>query len=155
MHRREVDAAARLREEAAGALGEAQAVLRPHPAVAFAGFLHDAEKEYAEAVMTDAMVAGEPVPSPAEIGVAVPAWLNGLAEAASELRRHALDRLREGDVDAAERLLTAMDDAYDVLVGIDYPDALTGGLRRTTDSLRAVVERTRSDVTIGAIHRRP
>ena len=67
---------------------------------------------------------------------------------------HALDRLREGDLAAAERLLTSMDDVYDLLVGIDYPDALTGGLRRTTDALRAVVERTRSDVTIGAIHRR-
>jgi translin len=129
-------------------------VLRPHPAVAYAGFLHDAAKEYAEAVLTQALVDGTPVPLPADLDVAVPAWLNGLAEAASELRRHALDRLREGDVDRAEALLGAMDDVYDVLVGIEYPDALTGGLRRATDQLRAVLERTRSDVTIGAIHRR-
>ena len=75
------------------------------------------------------------------------AWLNGLAEAASELRRHLLDRLREGDLARGEALLAAMDDVYDLLVTIDYPDAVTGGLRRTTDALRAVLERTRGDLT--------
>jgi translin len=154
VHRQDADAAAAQRGEAEVALREAQDVLRPHPAVAHAGFLHDAEKEYAEAVLTQALVDGTPVPVPPDIGVAVPAWLNGLAEAASELRRHALDRLREGNVDRAETLLGAMDDVYDLVVGIEYPDALTGGLRRTTDQLRAVLERTRADVTIGAIHRR-
>ena len=154
VHRRNELDAATLRTEAEEALREAQALLEPHPAVRYAGFLHDAEKEYAEAVLTQALVEGRVLPGPADVGVPAPAWLNGVAEAASELRRHALDRLREGDVAAAERLLTSMDDVYDLLVGIDYPDALTGGLRRTTDALRAVVERTRSDVTIGAIHRR-
>jgi len=154
VHRRNEVEAATLRAEAEDALRQAQALLEPHPAVRYAGFLHDAEKEYAEAVLTRALVDGQVLPSPADLGVPAPAWLNGVAEAASELRRHALDRLREGDLAAAERLLTSMDDVYDLLVGIDYPDALTGGLRRTTDALRAVVERTRSDVTIGAIHRR-
>ena len=154
VHRRNELDAAKLRNEADDALREAQALLEPHPAVRYAGFLHDAEKEYAEAVLTQALVDGRALPGPSDVGVSGPAWLNGAAEAASELRRHALDRLREGDVDAAERLLTSMDDVYDLLVGIDYPDALTAGLRRSTDSLRAVVERTRSDVTIGAIHRR-
>jgi translin len=154
VHRLEPEAAARARDEAATALRQAQALLRPHPAVAHAGFLHDAEKEYAEAILTAALVDGADVPGPGEVGVSAAAWLNGVAEAASELRRHALDRLREDDVATAERLLGAMDDVYDVLLGIDYPDALTGGLRRTTDALRAVLERTRADVTIGAIHRR-
>jgi translin len=115
--------------------------------VAYAGFLHDAEKEYAEAVLTAALVAGTPLPGHHDLAVEPPAWLNGLAEAASELRRHLLDRLREGQSSVAENLLVAMEDAYDLLVTVDYPDAVTGGLRRSADALRAVLERTRSDLT--------
>ena len=147
VHRQDSDRAAALRGEAEVALREAQRAVRPHPSVAYAGFLHDAEKEYAEAVLTAALVAGRPLPSAADITVELPAWLNGLAEAASELRRHLLDRLREGDVATAEALLAAMEDVYDLVVSIDYPDAVTGGLRRTADALRAVLERTRSDLT--------
>ena len=115
--------------------------------VAYAGFLHDAEKEYAEAVLTSQLVAGGAISTWEDLAVGLPAWLNGLAEAASELRRHLLDRLRAGQTDMAERLLAQMEDVYEALVGVDYPDAVTGGLRRTADALRAVLERTRSDVT--------
>jgi translin len=147
VHRQDAARAEALRADAKAALRLAQESVRPYPAVAFAGFLHNAEKEYAEAVLTAALVAGETVPTHDQIGVELPAWLNGLAEAASELRRHLLDRLRGGDVAMAERLLLAMEDVYDLLVTIDYPDAVTGGLRRAADSLRAVLERTRSDLT--------
>ncbi|MEJ5255953.1 MAG: hypothetical protein WHS89_11430 [Acidimicrobiales bacterium] len=142
VHRLESDRAAALAEEAEAALREAQELLAPFPEVAYAGFLHDAEKEYAEARFTAALVAGAPLPTPAELGVAPSSWLKGLAEAASELRRHALDRLRDGDLATAESLLGMMDDAYGALMTIDFPDAITGGLRRTVDSLRAVLERT-------------
>jgi translin len=128
-------------------LREAQDAVGPHPAVAHAGFLHDAEKEYAEAILTAALIDGGPLPDHHQIGVGLPAWCNGLAEAASELRRHLLDRLREGQLARAEDLLRSMEDVYDGLVTVDYPDALTGGLRRTADSLRAVLERSRSDLT--------
>ncbi|HUP87562.1 MAG TPA: hypothetical protein VM143_18055 [Acidimicrobiales bacterium] len=154
VHRRQADAVREHTTAAETELRAAQEALRPFPAVAHAGFLHDAEKEFAEAVLLAAMVAGAPLPGPDELDVRTAAWLNGLAEAASELRRHALDRLRAGELDEAERLLQAMDDVYDALVAVDHPDALTGGLRRTTDALRAVVERTRGDVTLAAIHRR-
>jgi translin len=119
-----------------------------------AGFLHDAEKEYAEARVTQAMVDGSPLPSAAELDVGVAAWLNGLAEAASELRRHLLDRLRQGELDRAESLLGVMEDAYDMLVTIDYPDAITAGLRRTVDALRGVLERSRGDVTTATVQAR-
>jgi translin len=122
--------------------------------VAFAGFLHDAEKEYAEALLTVALVAGDPLPDHQQIGVGLPAWLNGLAEAASELRRHLLDRLRAGELDRGEQLLVAMEDVYDLLVTIDYPDALTSGLRRASDALRAVLERSRADVTTTVLQAR-
>jgi translin len=142
-HARRVTALA----ESEAALREAQGVLWSHPSVAFAGFLQDAEKEYAEAMLAAALIDGGPLPDHSDVGVGLPAWLNGLAEAASELRRHLLDRLRTGETEVAETLLGLMEDAYDALVLVDYPDAVTGGLRRSTDALRAVLERTRSDVT--------
>jgi translin len=120
--------------------------------IGHAGFLHDAEKEYAEAVLTGALVGGLGLPDHESVGVGLPAWLNGLAEAASELRRHLLDRLRAGDTSMAEQLLAVMEDVYEALVAVDYPDAVTGGLRRTADALRAVLERTRSDVTTTLLH---
>jgi translin len=115
--------------------------------VLHAGFLHDAEKEYVEARCVAALVAGAPMPGPRDLAVSPTAWMRGVAEAASELRRHLLDRLREGDLARGQELLAAMDDVYDALVVVDYPDALTNGLRRTLDALRAVLERSRGDVT--------
>ena len=154
VHRLEPETARELVQDAHAALREAQEALRPHPHVAFAGFLHDAEKEYAEALLTVALVAGDALPDHHGIGVRLPAWLNGLAEAASELRRHLLDRLRAGELDRGEHLLLAMEDVYDLLVTIDYPDALTGGLRRASDALRAVLERSRADVTTTVLQAR-
>jgi translin len=147
VHRRQPDSVSAGLAECETALRQAQDAVRPFPRVAYAGFLHDAEKEYAEAVLTAALVDGRPLPSHADLGVEPQAWLNGLAEAASELRRHLLDRLREGEAGTAEDLLVAMEDVYEQLVGVDYPDAITGGLRRSADALRAVLERTRSDLT--------
>jgi len=128
--------------------------LRPFPQLAASGPLHDAAKEYAEARLTLALAADRPLPSAEDLGVADASWLNGLAEAASELRRHLLDRLRAGQMNQSERLLTAMDDVYALLVTVDYPDALTGGLRRTTDALRPVLERTRGDLTTTILQQR-
>jgi translin len=147
VHRLDLDEAQASIDEAERALREAQSALAPHPAVAYAGFLTDAEKEYVEARLTRALVEGAALPSATELAVMPSSWLKGLAEAASELRRHLLDRLRGGDLDRGEDLLAVMDDAYDALVTVDFPDALTGGLRRTLDALRAVLERTRGDVT--------
>lgn len=154
VHRLQHDVAAEHVAEAAGALHAAQGALQGFPALAAAGFLHDAEKEYAEARLTVAFVGGYSLPGAEELGVGVAAWLNGLAEAASELRRHLLDRLRGGDTARAEELLGIMEDVYDLLVTVDYPDAITGGLRRTTDALRAVVERSRADVTTTVLQAR-
>jgi translin len=154
VHRLDVSGAAVIAAESEAALREAQQVLAPYPAVAYAGFLHDAEKEYVEARAVAALVAGSPVPGPDELGVSPTAWMRGVAEAASELRRHLLDRLREGSVDRAESLLAAMDDVYGALIVVDYPDAVTNGLRRTLDSLRAVLERSRGDVTTTVLQTR-
>lgn len=154
VHREQPEQVAAFTAEAQDAIRQAQAAVGPHPSVAFAGFLHDAEKEYAEAVLTVALVGGGPLPGCDEVGVQPAAWLCGLCEAASELRRHLLDRMRGGDLERAEGLLRAMEDVYDLLVTIDYPDALTGGLRRSTDALRAVLERSRADLTTTLIQAR-
>ncbi len=154
IHRRDPARVETLIANCEHALREAQAALEPHPSVFHAGFLHDAEKEFAEALLTRALIAGEPLPGPAAIAVGVPAWLNGLGEAASELRRHLLDRLRDGEIVVADDLLASMEDVYELLVGVDYPDAVTGGLRRSADALRAVLERTRSDLTTTVLQAR-
>jgi len=151
VHRRQFAEARELIAGAAASLAEADAALEGHPDVRYAGFLHDAKKEFAEANLTLAFVADEPLPGAGDLGVEVQAYLNGCAEAASELRRQVLDCLRRGDDAEAERLLATMDDVYGMLVTIDYPDALTAGLRRATDALRAVLERTRGDVTTALV----
>jgi translin len=117
------------------------------PEVRYAGYTQDALKEYAEAHLVFAFLAGEEPPTAEMIGVEPAAYLNGLAEAASELRRAILDGLRRGEIGRSERLLTIMDDVYSSLLTVDYPEAITGGLRRSTDALRTVLERTRGDVT--------
>jgi translin len=146
-HRREASTAVALLADARRALDDAQQVLHHFPAIAAAGFLHDAEKEYAEAALFAALATEGPLPDHLGAHVSPAAWLNGLAEAGSELRRLTLDTLRAGDLARAEALLAVMDDVYGLLVAVDYPDAVTGGLRRTTDGFRAVLERTRSDLT--------
>lgn len=146
-HRHEWAAAQDLLAEADRTASELRARLVEYPAILHAGYTQDALKEYAEARLTYAMVRDEALPTADEIAVEPAAYLNGLAEAASELRRFILDGLRQGEVATGERLLAAMDDVYSLLVTVDYPDAVTGGLRRTTDALRAVLERTRGDLT--------
>jgi len=153
VHRGDFPAAEELIGRARDLVGAAKAHLRGHQDIYFAGFVHDAQKEYVEACATLAVIAGRPLPTPDELGIELPAYLNGLAEAVGELRRHLLDRLRAGDVDHCEAILAAMDDIFSVLVTVDYPDAMTGGLRRTTDSVRGILERTRGDLTVSARQR--
>ena len=155
IHRGEFDQAHRLMEEARSALGTGkEAVREDHPDVYFAGFVQDAQKEYAEARLTEAIVTGRELPSREELAVELAAYLNGMAEAIGEGRRAILDLLRHGDVERGERILTAMEDIYHLLVSMDYPDAITGNLRRSTDVARSIMERTRGDLTITLVQRR-
>lgn len=148
IHRREFDDARALLAQANEMVAAAHELLSPHPDLFFAGYLQDAEKEFVEAAAVFAIALGNALPRPEELGVYVTSYLNGMAEAASECRRYVLDTLRKGDAARAEQILEGMEDIYDELISIDFPDALTGGLRRTCDALRAVLERTRSDFAI-------
>lgn len=140
--------------EAEGLLAQAKAAaalmiqdVQPYPDLYFAGYVQDATKELAEAAITLAVITGQPLPDPETLNIEYAAYLNGLGEATGEMRRYALDSMRRDALEDAERLLGIMDDVYTYLVTIDFPDALTGGLRRTTDLVRGVTERTRGDLT--------
>lgn len=150
-HRGEYDAAETLAHEARDHVAEADSAIEKHADVRTNGPLMDAKKELAEAWLTLALVRDETLPTPDDLRVDIARYCNGLAEAASELRRQLLDRLRAGDNARAEQLMSAMDEVYSMLVTIDYPDGVTGGLRRTTDQLRAVLERTRGDLTTAMV----
>ena len=121
--------------------------LKAHPELFFAGYTQDSLKEYVEANVTCALIQNQPLQAPEELGVEDATYLNGLAEVVGELRRRTLDILRSGYSEEAERLLGYMDEIYSVLVTIDYPDAITNGLRRQTDLARGIIEKTRGDVT--------
>ncbi len=148
VHRGEIEHAEELLGESRAAVAEAGEALRDFPTVLHAGFVHDAQKEFVEAAVTLALVDGRPLPSPATLDVAGPAYLHGLSEAAGELRRYLLDSLRRGAIEDCERTLAQMDDIYSMLVTVDYPDAMTGNLRRSTDAARGILERTRGDYTL-------
>jgi translin len=151
MHRYEVDTARSLLDEAQSHLDVARSALADHPDMLYAGFVHDAEKELAEARITFALVTDAPMPSLEDVGVPPAAFLKGMAESIGELRRHILDLMRRGDLKRCEDLLTWMDDLYFVLVSMDYPDGITFGLRRLTDVARSIIERTRGDFTTSTI----
>lgn len=148
-HRDEFDNARQLLNDAGTLLRDMSADLRGHLDIFYAGFVADAQKEYAEAALTVALVNRELLPAPDELGVEWAPYLNGLGEAIGELRRYILDRMRLGKLDVGEALLADMDEIYALLITLDYPDAITGNLRRTTDAARGILEKTRGDLTLG------
>jgi len=148
VHREEYDLAQEHLVEARRMSEVLRTNLAPYPDLYYSGYTQDALKEYVEACTVYALVQDAELPSPEALEVEHATYLQGLAEAAGELRRRCMDLLRHGHSLEAERLLTCMDDIYSVLVTMDYPDAVTGGLRRLTDIVRGVTERTRGDMTI-------
>lgn len=151
LHRGQFDEARALLQTAKDSAAQARESIRQIPEVYYAGYLQDAEKELVEAAAVLAMIKEEPMPKPDDLGVTLLPYLHGLGEAASEVRRYALDELRKGRPEVAETILRKMEVIYDDLITFDFPDGMTGGLRRTTDALRAVIERTRSDLTATAV----
>jgi translin len=147
-HRQEFAAAAQLLEQAATLLNEMAQDLRDHRDIFFAGFVQDAQKEYAEAATFAALAQNRSLPLARDLAIDWVPYLNGLGETVGELRRYILDQLRQSNYDTCELLLRHMDDIYALLITVDFPDAITGGLRRTTDSVRGILEKTRGDLTI-------
>lgn len=151
IHREDFATAQTLLDEARGLLTAMRSDLQDHPAIYFAGFVEDAQKEFAEAAVTLALVQQHPLPTPAVLGVEWAPFLNGMGEAVGELRRHTLDALRHGDLAAGEAYLHEMDDIFGVLTSLDFPDAITNNLRRTADVARSIIEKTRGDLTAAVV----
>ncbi len=153
-HRGEFEQSTKLLDEAGGLLRDMALDLREHQDIFYAGFVADAQKEYAEAALTTALMQRQPPPPPDVLGVEWAPYLNGLGEAVGELRRYILDRMRQGRLAGCEEILADMDDIYSQLITLDYPDAITGNLRRTTDAVRGILEKTRGDLTLAVSQER-
>jgi translin len=154
IHRGEFGAASGLISSAAALVEESRALLNEHPSVYYTGYVQDALKEYVEANAVLAFIQDRPLPSPEELGVGAAPYLGGLADTVGELRRYILDRLRRDDFSRCEETLAVMDEVYTILVTMDFPDAVTRGLRRSTDMVRGLLERTRGDLTVALRQRR-
>jgi translin len=154
LHRGELEGARQLLDEVRAMMEEIEPSLAEHTDIYHAGFYYDAVKEYAEGELTAALVEGRPLPLPADVGVHAVPYLKGLGEAVGELRRRLLDQLRVGDLDAAEHTFSDMEVIHDLLAALDYPDGMTSQLRRTTDVARALIERSRADLTTTIVQER-
>jgi translin len=147
VHRDDVETMKAQLTEASQLANTLRSSLAQYPDLFYAGYTQDALKEFVEANVTCALIRNEPLQTPEDLLVEPSTFLNGLAEVVGELRRRTLDILRHGYSAEAERLLGIMDEIYSVLVTMDYPDAITNGLRRQTDLARSIIEKTRGDIT--------
>ena len=148
VHRQDHDKAKQLLDSAHELLREINHDLAGHGKLLYSGFIHDAQKEFAEGCITLALIAGKDLPEPKTLGVSNAAYLDGLGESVGELRRYILDSLRRDDFSRCEELLIIMDEIYAILITMDFPELLAHGLRRTTDAVRGIIERTRGDLTV-------
>ena len=148
VHRGEFEGAQELISEAKTHLKETGSIRESHPDVYHSGYLADARKEFSEANITLALISGRSLPQPEELGTDVTAYLKGLGDAAGEMRRFILDSLRRDDWSRCEEIMEVLDELYGLLVTMDFPEGVTGGLRHTTDMVRGTLERTRGDFTM-------
>ena len=153
-HRGEWENAAGLLAQAGELVRSLKSIVEPYPDLYYSGYTQDSIKEFVEATLTYAIIRKETIPTPEEMGVEYETYLRGMGEAMGELRRYVLDLIRRDELERGEELLTVMDEVYALLMTIDYPDAITGGLRRISDIVRGVLERTRSDLTAAFENRR-
>ena len=154
IHRQQFVEAKNSLAKAKSLIDEGEATIKSCEELSNAAFFRDAQKEYSEGSITLAFVTSSPVPTPETLAVDSAAYLNGMGEVVGELRRYLLDGLRQGNLSRAEELLSDMDSIYEILVTMDFPDAITGGLRRTTDMVRGILEKTRSDLTLSLQQKR-
>jgi translin len=148
IHRDEGNLARKHLDEARNLVQSLRENLENLPELFHAGYTQDALKEFAEAALVFALINNNDFPGPQDLHLEPATYLKGLAEAVGELRRRVLDMLMKDNAVEAGRLLAEMDDIYAILVTMDYPDAITGGLRRLTDVARGIIERTRGDFTL-------
>ena len=154
VHRGQFDEARQVISQATLRLKETERIRQENPEIYSAGFLADARKEFSEANITLAVISGSTIPRSKDLGVDPSSFLNGLAEVIGELRRYILDALRRDAFDRCLELMDVMDEIYSILMTVDFPEAVTGGLRHSTDQMRGVLERTRGDLTMALRQRK-
>ncbi|CAJ38123.1 haloacid dehalogenase [Methanocella arvoryzae] len=147
IHRGEWDQSAKLIDETRSLVLQVNDILRDFPDIYYSGYVGNAQTEYAEVSILNAVLHGENIPSPDELQVDYAAYLNGVGDTIGELRRHILDQIRTGRPEEGEKYLDLMDELYTELMSFDYPDAITHGLRKKTDVARSLIERTRGEIT--------
>ena len=148
VHRGQFDEARGIIDQAAARLKETEAIRKDNPEIYFAGFLADARKEFSEANITLAVISGSNIPSHADLGIDPSSFLKGMAEVIGEVRRYILDALRRDSFEGCQDMMDVMDEIYGILVTVDFPEGVTGGLRHSTAQMRGVLERTRGDLTM-------
>jgi translin len=148
VHRGEYQRAQDLICEAKASLKQTAQLLEESPEIYHAGFLVESRKEFSEANLTLAFVSGNPIPQPEDLGIDAGAYLKGLGDAAGELRRYILDSLRKDDWSRCEETMEVLDEILGLLMTMDFPEGVTGGLRHSTDMVRSTLERTRGDFTM-------
>ncbi|MHA1579952.1 MAG: hypothetical protein ACTSUQ_10030 [Candidatus Freyarchaeota archaeon] len=153
IHRLNFDEAAQKIMEAKGKVREINKKIENHPAFQEKGFITSAYQEYTEACLLYSLLKDDRFVSFEELDVPCVPYLLGLGDLVGELRRHVLDSLRRGKIEKAESLLDLMEDVYLSLMSVDYPEAITSGLRHKRDVARSLVEKTRGDITLALQNR--
>ena len=148
VHRRETTKAKDLISEAANYIKQTNTILQTNPEIYYAGYLAEARKEFSEANITMALLLQQPLPQPEELGVNIIDYLKGMGDSVGEVRRYILDSLRRDEWQQCEDAMEIMDQIYTLLVTLDFPEGVTGGLRNTNDMVRKTLERTRGDFTV-------
>ena len=153
-HRGEYDEAAKSLSSAHKTILEAHKELSRSEFVEKSRILAVAYQELAEAATLLALLRDNVVISPEEYEIPSRPFLTGLADTVGELRRATLESLRHDKVQQAEQLLGLMEEILEEIGALDFPNALIPDLRRKCDVARALVERTRADVTTAVRQKR-
>ena len=151
VHRQELNEAEEYLIECQKCLSELMILTYDYPMIKYNGFVVDAEKEMVEASLVLTFEKDSILLFPSELNVSAVGYVGGLGDAIGEWRRRSLDLLRQLQIDEASKYLSIMELGLDILCELDYPDGMTGGLRRISDNARSIIERTRSDITNASV----
>jgi len=147
-HQERFDDAKDMLKEAKTLFAKLRGTAEDYPYLFYSGSVGAAFEEHAEAHILLTLIQEDRFPSPKEIDVPVTPYLLSLGDVIGELRRRALDLIRKGNVEAAEKCLERMEHIYSELTALDDAYVIVNGLRRKCDVARRLIEITRGDITI-------
>ncbi len=105
----------------------------------------DAVQEAVEGIVLARLLRKEPVPYREDLSVGPKEYVLGIADAIGELRRVALQFLLNGKTSEAEQLVTIMEEMYENLNSMVFPDSFLP-VRRKADLARSLIEKTLSEI---------